>query len=210
MYNTEQVKVAANPEIWVLREFTVYDADKLITAARRALDSTPQMSGRNFVDSVVSFYNTKGFMSPRQYYVLADILQKNVLATRDVTFPAPGVEQAFSKAIENKDKKVKVHINGYVLRYNFSTRHNAPYIAVYADEFGYVGAIAHGVFKATGKALAHSFDFSDLEDMLQNFHEAVRAYGHLTNNCGVCRRKLTDPVSVERGIGPVCEARMGW
>lgn len=30
------------------------------------------------------------------------------------------------------------------------------------------------------------------------------AYGRRTGRCGICGRELTDPVSIERGIGPIC------
>lgn len=38
--------------------------------------------------------------------------------------------------------------------------------------------------------------------------EAVR-YGRLFGGCSICCRKLTDPESVERGIGPICAERFG-
>lgn len=37
--------------------------------------------------------------------------------------------------------------------------------------------------------------------------DTARAYGTLTGICAICGARLTDPVSVERGIGPVCAAR---
>lgn len=39
--------------------------------------------------------------------------------------------------------------------------------------------------------------------------EAV-AHGKRTGSCAICARELTDPVSVERGIGPICAERFGW
>lgn len=30
-----------------------------------------------------------------------------------------------------------------------------------------------------------------------------------TGRCGVCRHKLTDPLSIETGIGPVCREKLG-
>lgn len=34
-------------------------------------------------------------------------------------------------------------------------------------------------------------------------------YGKRTGTCGICSKKLTDPASVKKGIGPVCEKRFG-
>lgn len=39
---------------------------------------------------------------------------------------------------------------------------------------------------------------------------AAEAYGKLTGRCCVCNRELTNEVSVERGIGPVCAENFGW
>lgn len=36
----------------------------------------------------------------------------------------------------------------------------------------------------------------------------VAAHGQLTGTCMVCARRLTNPVSVEAGIGPVCGGRI--
>lgn len=38
---------------------------------------------------------------------------------------------------------------------------------------------------------------------------AIR-YGEVSGECSCCGRKLTDPQSIERGIGPVCATKFGW
>lgn len=38
---------------------------------------------------------------------------------------------------------------------------------------------------------------------------AIRAHGLATGTCGCCGRELTDPVSIERGIGQICADRLG-
>ena len=37
--------------------------------------------------------------------------------------------------------------------------------------------------------------------------EAAKAYGKLTGSCSCCGRELSDPVSIEAGIGPVCATK---
>lgn len=39
--------------------------------------------------------------------------------------------------------------------------------------------------------------------------EDVRAFGLRTGMCAICGRTLTDPESVQKGIGPVCEGKYG-
>lgn len=36
---------------------------------------------------------------------------------------------------------------------------------------------------------------------------ASKLYGQTIGRCGVCGHTLTDPISIERGIGPICEGR---
>jgi hypothetical protein len=38
--------------------------------------------------------------------------------------------------------------------------------------------------------------------------EKAAEFGHLHGLCAICGRTLTDPASVERGIGPVCATRV--
>lgn len=39
---------------------------------------------------------------------------------------------------------------------------------------------------------------------------AAIEHGKLTGECACCKRKLTDPVSVARGIGPICAEAFGF
>lgn len=39
--------------------------------------------------------------------------------------------------------------------------------------------------------------------------KAMQQFGRITGRCSCCRRTLTDPQSVELGIGPICKAKFG-
>ena len=39
---------------------------------------------------------------------------------------------------------------------------------------------------------------------------AAIAYGKKFGKCAVCARELSDPASIERGIGPICAENYGW
>lgn len=47
-------------------------------------------------------------------------------------------------------------------------------------------------------------------DSLADPLAAAVAYGKKFGRCAVCDRELSNPESVERGIGPICADRMGW
>ena len=51
---------------------------------------------------------------------------------------------------------------------------------------------------------------TQLKAIMANPEAASIEYGKLTGTCGVCGRTLEDEVSVARGIGPVCAAKLGW
>lgn len=40
--------------------------------------------------------------------------------------------------------------------------------------------------------------------------KAMEDYGKQSGVCGKCHSPLTDPVSLQRGIGPKCYAKLGW
>lgn len=50
-----------------------------------------------------------------------------------------------------------------------------------------------------------------LEALIERgIEKAVSDYGHQIGECGICHRTLTDPESIDRGIGPVCITKVGW
>lgn len=52
---------------------------------------------------------------------------------------------------------------------------------------------------------------SVLERILEDGPEkAMKRYGHELGECGHCGRTLTNPESIELGIGPVCAGKMGF
>jgi hypothetical protein len=70
----------------------------------------------------------------------------------------------------------------------------------------YYGKVLGGVFspvRATPDSVRDA-----LKVIAANPKDAAVRYGRLTGRCSCCGRKLTDPVSVANGIGPICEA--GW
>lgn len=46
--------------------------------------------------------------------------------------------------------------------------------------------------------------------LAQGVKEAMLRYGREIGSCGHCGRTLTNQESRDKGIGPVCEGRMGW
>jgi hypothetical protein len=49
-----------------------------------------------------------------------------------------------------------------------------------------------------------------LRKIAENPYEASVLFGHKIGRCGICGKTLTDPESIEAGIGPVCAKKVGW
>lgn len=81
------------------------------------------------------------------------------------------------------------HSNGKIIRVKVS-RSGFPF-AGYLDGDAYVRGLIKDV-KAEWKMSV----------------DEIRAYGRETGMCMVCSRELTNPESIESGIGPVCESRL--
>ena len=71
-----------------------------------------------------------------------------------------------------------------------------------------VGKIERGVLTLWQRPMV---DLGDLTTQLlaidQDPERAAVLYGKASGNCSICGRDLTDPESIERGIGPICAAK---
>lgn len=72
----------------------------------------------------------------------------------------------------------------------------------------YLGKVLRGQFHPS-RDCTPSLEASIADAMEDPFKAAVE-YGHMTGECSVCRRTLTNPESIKLGIGPVCRSRFGW
>lgn len=117
------------------------------------------------------------------------------------------LEAAFAKAAENGLKKVKVRFAGLTVSPAKATSANAGGLYVKADG-EYVGKIMSGRFLCTREC---SDDVKErVLSACADPKAAAVAYGKQTGSCSCCGRKLTDPVSIENGIGPICADNYGW
>lgn len=68
----------------------------------------------------------------------------------------------------------------------------------------YVGKITH-----SGMLIGNvSEDVKNiLEDANENLLRLAKIYGHETGNCSLCGRTLSDPLSIQMGMGPQCRKR---
>jgi hypothetical protein len=72
----------------------------------------------------------------------------------------------------------------------------------------YSGKIVNNVFKPTSAASKEVLEL--IRNIAASPLEAAVAYGKRTGTCSCCGRELTDPASIDAGIGPVCAEKWGF
>lgn len=111
------------------------------------------------------------------------------------------VKAMFDRAAAKGLKRPSFVCEGIVLSRAPDTGKNPG--AIYVKVAGeYAGKILDGRFAAVGSAPQGTVDLIG-KVAADPLGEAIR-YGRLTGACACCGRQLTDPESVERGIGPIC------
>lgn len=202
------VLVWRDPAVHVFKDYTSFDASKLMGVIGRYVVPNPDViDNRKFLESVFDFYSRRGFITPKQYYAVCRALRQMAADYHEIVFDASQVRAAFDAAEAANLGKPAIKIKGYrILRDRFAPSN----LAVLDDDEGFVGKITGDQFAAHKGKLRAGYDYSKLEALFADFHAAVKQYGKLTNTCGCCGRHLTDPISVERGIGPICEKHYGF
>lgn len=152
--------------------------------------------GNKFYASLVNFAVRTGFLTEKQS---ACVREKLPQEPREVHFD--NVVAAFEQARNSLQKPI-LRINQ--LRFKDAPTNGKNPGCIYinrADQ--YLGKInPDGTFRPSSDCAT-----SDLEELIvinQNPQDAIAAHGHATGECGACGRPLTDPKSVELGIGPIC------
>lgn len=177
----------------------------------------------DFAASLAAFVMRKGDLTPGQKSAAVRCAEKDALRAthRDA---APHLTVNTSAAREVLASKKKYMVAGFT--FSLGGPYSANPGAVYVKDNGeYVGKVPSGsnIFQP-----GRGFDasrFAALKLAMENPGEAVRADAAerarllaeaiaegrtLSMPCGCCGRTLTDPVSIERGIGPICAGQWGF
>jgi uncharacterized protein YecT (DUF1311 family) len=115
----------------------------------------------------------------------------------------PLVQKMYS-AVKTKTRKFKLRLPGVDIS-TIPNGVNAGGLYTFVKD-SYVGKITDtGVLKANVDEDVMNL----LLDANDNLLQLAKIYGHETGNCSVCGRTLSDPLSVQMGIGPICAKRFG-
>lgn len=113
------------------------------------------------------------------------------------------LKAALQKARDNKLKFARIVVDELTFTLAGDASRNPG--AVYVKAHGvYAGKVQDGRYIAARGGDAYT---ARVQTVMVDPLAAAREYGLRTGTCSCCGRELTDPRSIERGIGPICEAK---
>lgn len=121
------------------------------------------------------------------------------------------IEAAFAAAASNGLKSLKLRIGNLVISPAKATSANAGALYVKSkgdfDSSTYFGKIMGGKFLKSRDcdAATEALIIAAATDPLA----AAIAYGRETGSCSCCGRELTNKISIDLGIGPICRSKWG-
>jgi Family of unknown function (DUF6011) len=157
--------------------------------------------GNDFCTSLINAVNKFGELTPGQYAAVKRGIEKD--SERRASAPAallfPKIEQLVR--VEN----MKLHLG--VCK---ATMFQSGVVAIVSPTFGagFYGTIQIGGEFRRARACTDEI-VKVLQDVEARGLAAVKEIGIATGRCCVCSRMLTDPESIEQGIGPICADKAG-
>ena len=142
-----------------------------------------------------------GKLTAKQLAYVETILKRSV--------PQPDlskIEAMFDKASASL-KKPRVHMLCGTEELTLTRALTGEGLHVQRNAGRYVGRLAQGRYQPVRGAPTDTI--GALASFAADPLKAVVAFGQATGRCALCSRTLSDPVSVERGVGPVCAERWG-
>lgn len=166
----------------------------------------------DFYRSLLDQFNERGTLSDNQIAALRRGIEKQAERKEEKEAAKPevnvsAIEALFDTARESGLKRLAFRTMHIDISAAKETSRNPG--ALYVKHDGeYVGKIAGGKFHAT--YAAKSDTLAKVLEVAANPLEMATLYGKQTGNCSCCGRELTDPASVEAGIGPICASKWGF
>ena len=134
------------------------------------------------------------------YLATQDAIESEIPATAGEFLPL--VEKMYS-AVKSNSRKFQVRLPGITIS-TVNKGVNVGCVYVFENN-NYVAKIT-----TNGELIGNvSEDTKNLlEDANDNLLQLAKIYGHETGTCSICARTLSDPLSIQMGIGPICAKRL--
>lgn len=168
-------------------------------------------SNNEFLSSLADQLFRKGNLSERQVAAWHRGKEKlsAIRAERDkqqVVVDLQPIRDMFETAVGNGYKRPTYRAEGLVVNRAPDTGANPGALYVKDEDGQYLGKILGTVFKPVrgGETATSALQAIAIDPLA-----AALRYGQRTGKCACCGRELTNHVSIDLGIGPVCRERWG-
>jgi hypothetical protein len=180
----------------------------------------PEVTG--FIRSLIFHGQNQSLRGAQVYwfYKKAEEFNPNKTATAAITVGAgfARIQTMFkqAKAKGLKKPRIKLKSNGrkIILSLAPDSGNNKDHIYVKINDGNGEGDIYSGKVTPAGEFKPVDGCPEGVAEYLQQFAndplQAIIAYGRETGECSCCGRELTNHVSIELGIGPICRERFGF
>lgn len=174
-------------------------------------------SWNHFASDVLNSIDRGFHISDRVLSALVGMIAK-VEATRAAKIAATAantkqvdlnrIREMFDVAVSNGAKKPVYRAEGLKISLAPASGRNAGalYVVVIEDD-AYQGKIEGTAYKAVREAAAGTYDA--LLRIAADPMKAAVDFGRATGNCSCCGKELTNALSIELGIGPICRTKWG-
>lgn len=168
-----------------------------------------------FAASLLDAVAKYGDLSEKQLAAVRSILAKRaareeakVAAKANATeVDVTKIQTAFDTARANHVPKPKLNLGNFT--FSRAPDHGRNPGAIYVKEGEtYLGKIVGG--KLLPQLECTETRSSEIAAIAADPYAAALAYGERTRRCAICAHKLTNGVSVDIGIGPICRSNYGW
>lgn len=177
-------------------------------------DLTAISGWHSFAQNLLAGFNQYGSLTENQivaaYRTIAKVEEKRkerevLKAAKTGDVDVSKIVAAFNARLAKPFKKLPRFITERLIISAASPRGKNPG-AIYVHCDGtYAGKIVDGRFFPVQSAPADILDL--VRTVAADPSEIAKAYGKKTGICSCCGRELTDPASIEAGIGPICAAK---
>jgi hypothetical protein len=199
----------------------IRDADAWIEAnpAEGAWINDASARGFEFAVSLRAALYKYGYLTEKQEAAVRNATAKSVArqaqwqaerAERDANkadVEISRIADAFAAAKASGLRYPKLYLSDFTFSPASESSRNAGSIYVKQGDL-YLGKVAEGKFTRSRDCTAEVE--AEIVAVCADPSSAAVAYGKRTGRCSCCGRELTNALSIELGIGPICRGKWGW
>ena len=137
-------------------------------------------------------------------------LRHPIIRRTNVVRNFSGLIRAIESAQENGLKRISMRFADFIVKP--SKYAGKVYIFSHEKELNQWDSYSHkylGWITENDTNLGEISLIEAVENASKNPYEAAKVYGQETGTCSCCGRELTNKLSIELGIGPICREKFG-